>query len=278
MDVYNWPIEYKENDNRPEIIMVLGAFESLHLGHYELFKLAKQLQKQNENYQIACLLFKNKLHNIEKIFQLKSRIYTLDHLEVQKTIVINFDENFKNIDPLTFINKLKELNVKIIISGSDFRFGFNRQGNNELLKKHFIVHIIKEKKINNTKISSTIIRQLIKEGKLEVANNLLIEDYAFITSIKNYKFDFPKNLVKLPAGIYFCNLVYKDIEYHGFIFINYESKENQVVFLDLEEDNLFFDELFIEVIKNFRNIHHIAENKIFKSDFKEAINFFKNKV
>ncbi|QJR43924.1 FAD synthase [Mycoplasma miroungirhinis] len=278
MDVYNWPIEHRENENKPEIIMILGAFESLHLGHYELFKLAKQLKNQNKNVQIACLLFKNKQNNNEKIFQLKTRIYTLEHLQVDKTIVINFDDNFKNIDPLKFINELKNLNVTTVIAGSDFKFGFNRQGNNQMLKQHFITHIIKEKKVNNNKISSTIIRQLIKEGNLDTTNNLLIEDYAFIVAVKDYKFDFPKNLIKLPAGIYFCNLVYKDIEYHGFIFINYQEKENQVVFLDLDEDILFFDELFIEVIKFFRNINHIAENKIFKSDLQEAMKFFKNNV
>ncbi|MBN0919064.1 FAD synthase [[Mycoplasma] gypis] len=269
MDVYKWPL----NREQKPTILVLGAFESLHIGHYGLFKQALNIKKSNEGFVLSSLLFDQKKLNSKKPFQLKTRIYTLDSLGVDETFIVEFNDDFKNQSPINFIEKLKAIGVQKIVVGEDFRFGFNRQGTVENLKKHFDVTVIEIKKISDYKISTTIVKELIKEGKINTLNNTLIDKYAFICELKDYQFDFPDSLIKLPSGIYFANVVIKNIEYHAIVLLGYESP-NKIVFLDLDDDIIYESEAFVEILAQQRLINHIAEDKIFKVDTKEAFAFF----
>ncbi|QJG67183.1 FAD synthase [Mycoplasma phocoenae] len=276
MTIFKWPLI--NQISKAKTILVLGSFETLHLGHYELFKKAKELRSNNPELVIVSLLFKDKsMNNIIKVQQLKPRIYTLDKLGVEITIIIEFNEEFKNISANKFIEELKKINVEKIVCGSDYRFGFNRTGTVDELKKHFDTHSVKLKKIANLKISSSVLKELIKEGKISAVNQFLIDKYSFITSISNYKFTFPVNIQTIPNGIYLTNFVFKNIEYHGFIHIN-GTEHNQVIIFDLNYDILYFDEVLIEIISEIRHINHIAENKIFESDNKKSIEMFKKSL
>ena len=65
--------------------MCLGGFESLHLGHNELFKLAKSYKNDNPNSKLAISIFANSIKNNEviekKLLQLKVRLYILANLD-----------------------------------------------------------------------------------------------------------------------------------------------------------------------------------------------------
>ncbi|MGX9358510.1 FAD synthase [Mycoplasma sp. 128] len=271
MKVYNWPVD-KTFENQK--IAILGSFETLHLGHYELFKIAKNLKAQNPEKEIVCFLFDNKHQQKAKMFQIKTRLYTLYNIGIDEAVIIHFDQDFRNLSAQTFIDKLKAMNVSDIVCGQDFRFGFNRLGNVDALKANFNCQIASLKKINGMKIASSTIRQIIEDGSIELLNTLLIEKYAFIIELNtdDYSFEWPNNLEKIHAGTYLANVVIENVEYHAIVKIGLEK--NEIVFLDLKKQYLPKVETFVEILKQLRFINHMADDKVFKDEIKQAFKFF----
>jgi riboflavin kinase/FMN adenylyltransferase len=99
---------------------------------------------------------------------------------IDTILIIPFDEKFSSLSSHDFVQKIvvDRLKAKAVIVGENFRFGKNREGDIALLfrlasgynlKVHSIPPVTKEDMI----VSSSLIRNYLKEGKLEKANVLL---------------------------------------------------------------------------------------------------------
>ena len=79
---------------------------------------------------------------------------------------------------------IKRMNMKAIVAGPDLAFGYKKSGNRELLEKlsktfDFSIYIIeKEKAFDGLDISSTLIRELLLEGRVSKANEFLGTEYS----------------------------------------------------------------------------------------------------
>lgn len=62
MQVFDWDFKAKLNINEP-LTICLGSFETLHLGHNELFKIAKDLKQSYPDQKLAIMMFKNPVKN-----------------------------------------------------------------------------------------------------------------------------------------------------------------------------------------------------------------------
>ncbi|PYF43587.1 riboflavin kinase/FMN adenylyltransferase [Metamycoplasma alkalescens] len=261
--------------------MVLGAFETLHLGHYELVKLAKDLKNTLNKNKIAIMLFKdsykNLVNNEKKAFQTKTRLYTLFNLGFDYVFIVDSLKDNLRTSHIDFCENLKLNNVKHVVCGFDFKFGFQKLGNIDYLKKNFNVLVANERKVQKRKISSSLIRELIEEGNIHAINNLLIEKYAFITHLEKLNFSFPKNLLKPKPGIYIINCVIEDLEYHGIIKISNDLEnqiDNEIYLFDLELIPSKYKEVFIELENPIRYINFKHENQINEKDIEIGKQWF----
>lgn len=168
--------------------VTLGKFDGLHLGHRELMDIVLSYKKQG----LTAVMFSFLLHpaNIfsEKEFEL---IYTeeekrtiLKRYGLDVMISYPFTQETKRLEPEEFIKDIlvDKLDAKVIVVGNDFRFGVDRKGDVELLRKYEIVYgyqvIACEKRMLHHKIiSSTSIRSALKEGNMEVVNEMLGKPY-----------------------------------------------------------------------------------------------------
>ncbi|MBN0970828.1 FAD synthase [Mycoplasma phocoeninasale] len=283
MKIYSWDIKSNLNLNK-DLIICLGSFETLHLGHNELFKIARNLKNADEHFELAAMMFQSPINKgeiaTEKAFQPKTRLYTFDALGFDSVFIVNMDKNLLNLDYKIFIQSLKENGVKKIVCGQDFRFGFMKKGTINDLKKEFEVYVADEKKVNKSKISSTLIKEFIRDGNIEGMNALLIENYAFITTMEKFHYKYPENLIPLKDGVYIVNVVISNIEYHGLTLINkkFESEENKlnnILYLyDLEIIPSKYEEIYIEFIHRIRYVDDSKESKFSKSDLEIAQRWF----
>ncbi|WP_456479832.1 riboflavin kinase, partial [Nautilia sp.] len=135
----------------------IGGFDGMHLGHQALIKRADMLVV------------------IEKGSNLTPGTDRCDYTTLPCKF---FDLNdIKDLSPIEFICVLKKLNITKIVVGKDFRFGKNRSGDLNLLKKHFEVEAIEEVKIDGIGVHSRIIREFIKNGEITKAIRFLGHTY-----------------------------------------------------------------------------------------------------
>ncbi|WP_330463553.1 FAD synthase [Metamycoplasma gateae] len=280
MKIFNW--NFKEKfDHNEDLIMLLGSFETLHLGHYELVKTAKDIRNTNPELKLAIMLFSQSYKSLvakeEKVFQIKTRLYTLFNLGFDYVFLVDDNINNFNVSHEQFCKNLLENKVKKVVCGNDFKFGFRKIGNIDYLKKYFQVYVSNDRKIQKQKISTSLIKDLIEDGNISAINNLLIEKYSFITNLEKMNFFYPNNIKKIRSGIYVSNFVIDDVEYHGLIKINHKSnkeKTNQAYIFDLELIPSKYKEVFVEVEALIRHINFQHEDKIEISDIETAKKWF----
>ena len=183
-------------------VITIGNFDGLHLGHQKM--LAQLSEEANRLNTHRCLMTfeplpqeyfsKDKPRDKQRdkpSARLTSRIEkmrTLNNFEPdiqpEYLLFLNFNHALASMSAKEFIEKVlvDKLKIKSVIVGDDFRFGCDRRGDFSLLKEHGNIHQfsvinIASHCIDQQRISSTQIRQLLARDELEFTDKLLGRPY-----------------------------------------------------------------------------------------------------
>ena len=176
----------KGNEKLKNSYVALGTFDGVHRGHRVL--ISKAVKKAKENNGVSVVFtFSN--HPLEIIFPeripkmintLEEKLYLLEEMGVDYVVLQTFDKEFAKFSKENFIDKIliDALGAKEIFVGFNYTFGERGAGNTEYLKnvcneKSFIVNEVPAVEYKGYVISSTLIRKLILDGELELANCFL---------------------------------------------------------------------------------------------------------
>jgi len=173
------------NSNVP-IGLTIGNFDGVHIGHQALIKkLIAESKKRNLTPSVMTFEPHPKEFFISE--NAPSRLTTLrEKLEfflnygIEKVFVCAFNQKFSNISSEAFMGQIlkEQLKVQLLIVGDDFRFGSKRQAGIEDLKKNaFELFEIPEIDVNGKRVSSTRIRECLKEGRIQEVNQFLGRPY-----------------------------------------------------------------------------------------------------
>lgn len=180
-----------ENANilRPTVL-TLGVFDGLHLGHQKIMETVVKRTKAVDAVPTAitfdphprAVLYPEKAPPL--LQTLDQRLANFEVLGIEQAIVIRFNKKFAGQDAEAFIREIihDRLQAKEIYLGHGFAFGKNRGGNIELLKKMseelgFHADEVEEVRLRGYRISSSRIRQLLKEGKVNLVRRMLGRPY-----------------------------------------------------------------------------------------------------
>ncbi len=181
---------YYKNFNIKKIhkgsIILIGNFDGLHLGHQKLFNSAYLLKRKKKLKvgvytfdPIPKMFFFKNIQNY-RVSNLNQKISLFKKFKVDFIVNQTFNKKFSKLSCNKFIENIlyKKLKAKYIFVSNNFRFGNKREGNVKLLKsleQKYNYKIIKPSPLKNKNriISSTLIRNLLKKGKLNLANKYL---------------------------------------------------------------------------------------------------------
>lgn len=170
--------------------VALGNFDGIHIGHDILIK--RMIEKSHETNQDSIIItfkyvkkdLKKSSFNIRYINSTKKKIDMLKSYGVTNVVEIELDEVISKYSPEQFIKEILigRFNAKNIVVGYNFTFGYKAMGNIKTLKNFediygYRVEEIYPVKYNGIAVSSTLVRNLIREGKIREGNTLLINDY-----------------------------------------------------------------------------------------------------
>ncbi len=173
------------SSNAP-IGLTIGNFDGVHIGHQALIeKLIAESKKRK--LSPAVMTFEPHPKEFFTPENAPTRLTTLrEKLEfflsygIEKVFVCAFNQKFSNISSEVFIHQIltEQLKAELLIVGDDFRFGTKRQAGIEDLRKNaFELFEIPEIDLNGKRVSSTRIREGLKEGRIEEVNQFLGRPY-----------------------------------------------------------------------------------------------------
>ena len=173
------------SSNAP-IGLTIGNFDGVHIGHQALIeKLIAESKKRK--LTPAVMTFEPHPKEFFTPENAPTRLTTLrEKLEffldygIEKVFVCAFNQKFSNISSEVFIHQIltEQLKAELLIVGDDFRFGTKRQAGIEDLRKNaFELFEIPEIDLNGKRVSSTRIREGLKEGRIEEVNQFLGRPY-----------------------------------------------------------------------------------------------------
>lgn len=171
-------------------VLTIGNFDGVHRGHQALFRKVTQWARKLNGESVVMTFHP---HPLDVLFPGKGPVFITPHerrLEliadcgIDVSIVIPFNAEFAQITALDFVKKLlvQTIGAKGVVVGYDYRFGYGREGDIEFLKKlgkeyGFEVETVTGIQVDGTMVSSTAIRESIREGELKAAGKLLGRPY-----------------------------------------------------------------------------------------------------
>lgn len=264
--------------NDKDLVLCLGFYDGLHLGHQDLIKkaLATGLPVGVMTFDIAprVLLGKKENYCITSTFD---KADFLEDMGVKFLYLMHFDNETLKVTKDEFINRvLKVLNPKKIYVGDDYRFGTGGEGNAEYLKRFFDVEIVPLMRINDIKISSKKIREYIEAGQMEKASYLLGRDYRISGTVvegqgNGHKIDFPTANLDLyypyvfpKQGVYMGYAYFLNRKRKAIIAVGTHPTINQLLkpiievhIIDFNEV-LYGRELYVDFVSYMRPIEQFA--------------------
>lgn len=217
----------------PPIAFTIGNFDGVHLGHQAILQRLKNTAN-SRNLKTAVMFFEPQpkeffaainqqndktIYAPARISSWQEKADLLAALDIDYAILANFDNHFRQQSADSFSHKLKQLNVKHIMVGDDFRFGNDRSGDSHYLANAgFDVDKLETVVLDKERISSTRIRECLAAGNLIEASKLLGRPYS-ISGVVEYgdqigrTIDFPTANVALNRpkpclhGIYGVNVL-----------------------------------------------------------------------
>lgn len=218
-------------------VLSLGKFDGIHRGHELLMEhLAHKKEKG-----LKTVIFTFDIPPKRSVERADAKVLTTNEekmrmfegLGIDYLVECPFTQEIRCMEAEDFIEKIvRQLSVKCVVAGADFRFGHNRRGDYQMLQ-HFAgeygyeVVVVRKIKEDSRDISSTFVREEIAEGNMEKANRLLGYRY-FVTSVVEHGNQIgrtigiptinqipPEEKLLPPNGVYVTEVFIDDRKYRG---------------------------------------------------------------
>jgi riboflavin kinase/FMN adenylyltransferase len=166
--------------------LTIGNFDGVHIGHQVLIeKLIAESKKRKLTPSVMTFEphpkeFFTPENAPTRLTTLREKLEFFLSYGIEKVFVCAFNQKFSNISSEVFMHQIlkAQLKAELLIVGDDFRFGSKRQaGIDDLRKNAFELFEIPEIDVNGKRVSSTLIREDLKVGRIEEVNQFLGRPY-----------------------------------------------------------------------------------------------------
>ena len=235
--------------------VTFGKFDCLHKGHQKLVRKVQELSGQHKVNSIVCAfdmhpLWKDKGIVPQTIMDKKDRY---QHLEGQVDVLVDcpFTQEFSEMDAEEFVDRIicGLFHAEYVVVGTDFRFGHEKKGDIHLLADYasdygYQLFVIEKERYKDRIISSTYIKEVLRQGDVETAARMLGYPYAVDGVVEHGKrlgrtlgfptvnLHWPEEKIAPPNGVYFSHIQVDGNCYHGISNIGVKptvSSENRLL-------------------------------------------------
>jgi len=198
-------------------VVAIGNFDGCHLGHRSLIQAMVNFAKSKNRPAVVLTFYPHPVEvlkpgkPLQRLTTTSEKLALMETLGVDAVLVEKFDLDLAKQSPEEFFEHylIKGLKAKGIYVGFNFHFGKDRAGNPEVLKKlcekHKIeIDVAEPFEWDGVKVSSSTIRELIKDGDVVSAEQYLGRPYSVTGQVvtgdkRGADLGFPTANLKIPS-------------------------------------------------------------------------------
>lgn len=180
----------------PELVATIGFFDGVHRGHRFLIDRVIEEAQRSGMSSVVITFDRHPREVLQTDYQpdllstLDEKLLLLSKTHVDNTVVLHFDASLAALTAHDFMRDVLQgqLKVRKLIIGYDNRFGHNRsEGFDDYVRygKELGIEVIRADAFlpDDVRVSSSVIRICLREGRVEDANRLLGYDYTIESRI-----------------------------------------------------------------------------------------------
>lgn len=265
-----------------QCVLAMGFFDGVHRGHQAVIMRAKQIAQQrnlplavltyNQSPAIVFRQFKNGVHYLST---LDRKIDLMKQLGVTLLYIMSFTSHLAKLSPQKFIDEvIVNLHPAVTVAGFDHTYGPKNAGMAQLPEYahgRFQVEVVEKlSDQDEDKVASTKIRQLLDDGHVDQANQLLGYRYCTTGTIvhglaRGRTLGFPTANVswqvdqRIPAvGVYAVQFLVNHHWYNGMASVGYNetfgdhNQKTIEVYLFGFNDEIYGEQVTVRWVKEVR--------------------------
>lgn len=257
----------------------LGTFDGIHKGHRAVLNLPADCRKIAVTFEIPPKLAMS--GDLQLIMTNEDKCRVLKSIGIDEILTLDF-EKVRDIGALEFLELLyNKYKPSVISCGFNYRFGKGGEGNTETLKSFCTERGIDllcslPVEFEGETVSSTLLRNMLKNGEIEKANALLQEPFSFKAEVidgekrgrsigfptVNQKY--PKELVTVKFGVYKTLVDFEGRKYQGITNIGLRPTFKSDYIISETYIKNFSDNLYGKVLR-ITPLSFLREEKKFSS-------------
>jgi riboflavin kinase/FMN adenylyltransferase len=273
--------------NAKKPVVTIGTFDGVHLGHQKVILRLQEFAKQHNGETVIFtfhthprLVISPNESNLRLLTTLKEKINLFEKYGIDHLVIYTFDKNFSELSYSEFVEKIlvEKIGTHCLVVGYDHKFGKNREGGYDYLKKcankyKFKIERLDALLVDEDSVSSTKIRNALQNGEIEKANHYLGYQFTLHGTVVNgkqlgRKLGFPTANIEasdkfkiIPGyGVYAVKVELDDTDYNGMLNIgtrptfnnNADNRSIEVNIFDFE-GNIYGKEITLKFIGKIRD-------------------------
>ncbi|MFH0771013.1 MAG: bifunctional riboflavin kinase/FAD synthetase [Candidatus Omnitrophota bacterium] len=271
-------------------VAAIGIFDGVHIGHKKIIKTIVRLARKSGSRSVVItfdphpLKVLNPRKPVPLIMSTSHRVRLIRDLGVDDCYVIRFNKKFSFLDPEAFVKKtlMGKFNVSDVCVGDNFVFGKGNAGNVVLLRRlgeayGFKVKAVSLAKVSGKTVSSTLVRNLIINGKLKEASRLLGRPIAIFGTViggleRGRSLGYPTANINPhheaipPSGIYAVWINLRGRKYGGALFIGHRptfGEKEPVVEVHIFNFNaqIYGEDIEVTFVKRLRGVRKFSDKQ-----------------
>lgn len=204
------------NDPQLPLVLTIGNFDGMHRGHAAL--LNTLIEITGSEGQSIVITFSNHPSEVLRpespvcqICTLQHKLRLLQNFKIHKTIVLTFTQAIAQRNAANFIESLRQsIPFTHLVLGHDATLGRDKQGSPAVMQElgehwGFVTTYVEEYRFEAKPVSSSRVREAIRQGNLGEVEALLNRPYSILAPVVQQKDTIVLNAAKLclfPQGTY----------------------------------------------------------------------------
>jgi riboflavin kinase / FMN adenylyltransferase len=197
--ILNSPAEWiaRFGGARKPTAVTIGNFDGVHVGHQKILLGVIERARSMDAMSAVLTFYPHPARVLRPevapglLETLPQRLAEFEALGMDAALVLKFDQELAKASAEEFAQKflVETLRTRAVLVGANFRFGHKQAGDVKLLeelgrKDGFDVEIVEPVLVDGVLVSSSAIRQAVREGRVEEAQRMLGRPFALAGEIR----------------------------------------------------------------------------------------------